>query len=93
MMRCSSIKACASRFFRRDGEFFIETDGPDGKSAEFEIKYTVGVEPLQQYLVEMDKGRLQALDVAWDTEQKRWFHLYPDQKLKSGDGLPLERPL
>ena len=26
-----------SRFYRRDGKFFVETDGPDGKLAEFEI--------------------------------------------------------
>ena len=85
-------KGVRSRFFRRDGEFFIETDGPDGKPAEFEIKYTVGVEPLQQYLVELDKGRLQALDVAWDSGEKRWFHLYPDQKLKPGDGFHWSGP-
>ena len=31
-----------SRFFRKDGKFFVETDGPDGKLATFEIKYTFG---------------------------------------------------
>ena len=41
-----------SRFFRKDGKFFVETDGPDGKLAVFEVKYTFGIEPLQQYLVE-----------------------------------------
>jgi tetratricopeptide (TPR) repeat protein len=81
-----------SRFFKRGAGFFIETDGPDGKPAEFEIKYTIGVEPLQQYLVELDKGRLQALDIAWDTNAKRWFNLYPDQKLKAGDGLHWSGP-
>jgi hypothetical protein len=81
-----------SRFYKRAEKFFIETDGPEGKPAEFEIKYTVGVEPLQQYLVEMEKGRLQSLDIAWDTGQKRWFHLYPDQNLKPGDGLHWSGP-
>ena len=81
-----------SRSFTRDGKFFIETDGPEGKFREFEIKYTIGVEPLQQYLVELDKGRLQVLDIAWDTAQKRWFHLYPDQKLGTGDGLHWSGP-
>jgi predicted CXXCH cytochrome family protein len=81
-----------SRFFKRDDKFIIETDGPDGKLAEFEIKYTVGVAPLQQYLVELDRGRLQALDIAWDTEGKRWFHLYPGQKLEFGDGLHWSGP-
>ncbi len=76
-----------SKFFKRDGKFFVETDGPDGKLTEYQVLYAVGVEPLQQYLVELPGGRLQALDTAWDTSQKRWFHLYPTQDLKGGDGL------
>ena len=36
-----------SRFFRRDGKFMVDTDGPDGKPGEFEIKYTFGVYPLR----------------------------------------------
>ena len=68
-----------------DGKYFVETDGPDGKLATFEIKYTFGVEPLQQYLVEFPDGRLQALSIAWDTRPKdqggqRWFHLYPTRR-------------
>ena len=43
------------------------TDGPDGELREFEVAYTFGVEPLQQYLVELDNGRLQALSLCWDT--------------------------
>ena len=41
-----------SRFFRRDGKYLVETDGPDGALETFEVKYTFGVDPLQQYLVE-----------------------------------------
>ena len=81
-----------STFFRRDGRFYVNTDGPDGKLADFEIKYTFGVEPLQQYLVELHGGRLQALGIAWDARPKsaggqRWFHLYPGRRLKAGDPL------
>jgi hypothetical protein len=47
-----------SRFFRKDGRFFVETDGPDGKFANFQVKYTFGFDPLQQYLVEFPDGRL-----------------------------------
>jgi hypothetical protein len=47
-----------SRFFRKDGKFLVETDGPDGKLATFEVKYTFGLDPLQQYLVEFPDGRL-----------------------------------
>jgi predicted CXXCH cytochrome family protein len=80
-------KGVSSRFYTRNGKYFVETDGPDGKPTEFEIKYTVGVKPLQQYLVETGNGRLQVLDLAWDTEQNRWYHLYPSQNNKAGDGL------
>ena len=81
-----------SRFFRRDGKFVVSTDGPDGKLADYEIKYTFGVRPLQQYLVEFPGGRLQPLGIAWDSRPKekggqRWFHLYPGQNIRAGDPL------
>ena len=63
------------RFFRRDGDYFVETAGADGTPTEFRIAYTFGWEPLQQYLVEFDGGRLQALTAAWDTEAGEWFDL------------------
>jgi predicted CXXCH cytochrome family protein len=81
-----------SRFFRKDGKFLVETDGPDGKLATFEAKYTFGVYPLQQYLVEFPDGRVQALSIAWDSRPKeqggqRWFHLYPNEEIKHDDVL------
>jgi predicted CXXCH cytochrome family protein len=81
-----------SRFFRRDGKFFVNTDGPDGKFTDFEIGYVFGVFPLQQYLIAFPDGRIQALGLAWDSRPKdeggqRWFHLYPGQDLKAGDPL------
>jgi hypothetical protein len=81
-----------SRFLRRDGKFLVETDGPDGKLATFEVKYTFGLDPLQQYLVEFPDGRLQALSLAWDSRPRdrggqRWFHLYPNEEIKHDDVL------
>lgn len=81
-----------SSFFKRDGKYFVRTDGPDGKLADFEVKYTFGLEPLQQYLVELPGGRLQALAVTWDTRPReqggqRWFRQYPAEKLDFRDEL------
>jgi predicted CXXCH cytochrome family protein len=81
-----------SRFFRKDGKYLVETDGADGALATFEIKYTFGVDPLQQYLVEFPDGRIQALPIAWDTRPKdkggqRWFHLYPKEEIRHDDVL------
>lgn len=76
-----------STFFRRNGRFFVRTDGPDGKLAEYPVAYTFGVAPLQQYLVEMPGGRLQALPLCWDEGGQRWFHLYPGEAVPAGDSL------
>ncbi len=76
-----------TRFYRRDGKFYVYTQGPGGEMGEFEIAYTFGWEPLQQYLVPFPGGRLQALSIAWDTERGRWFHLYPDQVIPPSDWL------
>jgi len=79
-------------FSRRNGKFVVNTDGPDGKLHDYEIKYAFGVHPLQQYLIEMPGGRMQALSIAWDSRPKgqggqRWFHLYPGQNIKAGNWL------
>jgi tetratricopeptide (TPR) repeat protein len=81
-----------SKFFKRDGKFMVHTDGPDGKLRDYEIKYTFGHYPLQQYLIEFPGGRLQALGIAWDSRPEnkggqRWFHLYPDEEIKYDDIL------
>jgi Tfp pilus assembly protein PilF len=83
-------------FYRRDGKFFVHTDGPDGRPGDFAIAYTFGVAPLQQYLVALSKGRLQALTTAWDSRAaaaggQRWFSLYPDVR-SSDDELHWTRP-
>lgn len=79
-----------SRMFRDGDRFMINTEGPDGKMQDFEVKYTFGVEPLQQYMVELDKGRVQVLRVSWDTSAKKWFYLSPpdvNEKLDPTDPL------
>ena len=86
-----------STFFKRDGKLFINTEGPEGKLADYEIKYTFGVSPLQQYLIEFADGRLQALSIAWDSRPKsqggqRWFHLYSNERITHKDELHWTRP-
>jgi predicted CXXCH cytochrome family protein len=81
-----------TRFFRRGAEYWVNADGGDGARADFRIRYTFGVDPLQQYLIEMPDGRIQALSVAWDSRPvsaggQRWFHLYGDDPIPAGDEL------
>lgn len=86
-----------SEFTRRDGKFYVRTDGPNGALADFEVKYTFGVQPLQQYLIELPGGRVQALSIAWDSRAtsetgQRWFHLYPNERITHSDELHWTRP-
>ncbi len=86
-----------SRFFRRDGRPLVETEDADGKLAEFEVAWTFGVDPLQQYLVRFPNGHVQALGIAWDARPaaaggQRWFSLYPDERVPPGDVLHWTAP-
>ena len=81
-----------TRFFREGDEFKVRTDGEDGKLADFTVKYVFGVYPLQQYLLPLSRGRLQALSIAWDARPaaeggQRWYHLYPDDVIDFKDPL------
>ncbi|QFU77982.1 tetratricopeptide repeat protein [Halioglobus maricola] len=81
-----------SRFFRDGDRFMVRTDGENGELQDFEVAYVFGVTPLQQYLLPLDRGRLQALSIAWDARPaaeggQRWYHLYPDEPIDANDPL------
>ncbi len=76
-----------SRFYRKDGKFFVHTRGPEGRMGEYEITHTFGWYPLQQYLVPFPGGRLQCLPIAWDNREKKWYHLTPDNPPDTKDWL------
>lgn len=80
-------RGITTAFSMRDGDYWIETKEDDGTTQEYKVVGVAGIAPLQQYLVETEPGRIQALDVAWDADRGRWYHLYPDQHLRPGDGL------
>ena len=81
------------RFYKKDQQFWANIKGPDGQFHDYQIKYTFGYQPLQQYMVEFDDGRIQLIPFAWDSRQvdestknkenqkdkgQRWFNLYPN---------------
>jgi len=81
-----------STFSHVGDKFMVRTDGPDGVLHDYEISYTFGIDPLQQYLIAFPDGRYQVLGIAWDARPKdkggqRWFHLYPNEKLQPGSLL------
>lgn len=81
-----------STFSRRGDKFIVTTEGPDGRMRDYEVAYTFGVTPLQQYLVQFPGGRYQVLPLAWDTRPaseggRRWFHMYPGEHIPHDDPL------
>jgi predicted CXXCH cytochrome family protein len=81
-----------STFSRRNGRFFATTEGPEGVPGDFEVRYTFGATPLQQYLVEFPGGRLQSLPLCWDTRPReeggqRWFHIHDRDQISPDDVL------
>lgn len=90
-------RGVTTRFFRRDAKYLVETQGADGAQHEYEVAYTFGIVPLQQYLIGFPDGRYQALTVAWDSRPEeqggqRWFHLYPHEDIPPNDELHWTAP-
>ncbi|MCZ6854795.1 MAG: multiheme c-type cytochrome, partial [Gammaproteobacteria bacterium] len=82
----------SSVFTSRKGGLTISTSLGDDQQTEFPVKYTFGVHPLQQYLLDTGNGRLQAFTLAWDSRAEdqggeRWFDLRPGETISSADTL------
>lgn len=79
------------KFYKKGDRFFVYTTGPEGKMEEFEVQYTFGAWPLQQYLVPFPDGKFQTLALTWDTITKQWYHMadsvYPGQEIKHDNWL------
>ncbi len=81
-----------SVFVRRNGHFYVTTEGKNGKMHEFEVAYTFGLAPLQQYLIPMPDGAMQALTIAWDSRPRqqggqRWFALQAGLHIHAGNEM------
>lgn len=76
-----------TRFYREGGKYMVNTEGKDGLYHDYQVLYTFGTEPLQQYIVEFPRGRYQCLRIAWDTDSGKWFDLYPDFRIASSEWI------
>lgn len=80
-----------SHFFKKDSDFYVNTEGPEGDYHDYKIVYTFGITPLQQYIVKFPNGHFQCLRTAWDTVKNKWFDLYPDFKVVHSEWLHWSR--
>ena len=79
-------------FFKKGDKFMVNTDSEDGTLKDYEISYTFGVYPLQQYMIKFPKGNVQVMEIAWDSRKKeeggqRWYHIHADDNVTAGDIL------
>ena len=87
-----SHQGVTSTFSTKEGGYYVNTQGADGEYQDFKIDYSFGVEPLQQYLIKFEDGRMQALTMAWDSRPldkggQRWYQLMPIDTGKPGESL------
>ena len=76
-----------SRFFKRDGKFFINTQNEKGDYQDYEVLYTFGYYPLQQYITDFPNGKKQVFRQSWDSRKKQWFHQYAGEVIPPDDYL------
>ncbi len=76
-----------TKFRTQDGNYFVSVTEKDGVTTDYPVHSVAGIDPLQQYLLETEPGRLQSFDVVWGTEEQKWLHMYPDQDLPPNNGL------
>jgi predicted CXXCH cytochrome family protein len=79
------------RFVIKDGIYTVVSVGENKAVREYRVKYTFGHYPLQQYLVELEKGFVQALNIAWDNRPapeggQKWYYL------REGENVDSEHP-
>jgi len=92
-----------ARFFERQGGYWmalteVGTAQKPAPTSEYQIRFTFGVSPLQQYLAPMADGRLQVLPFAWDTRSRdvggqRWFTLFEGEARPPNSRLHWQQPL
>lgn len=63
----------------------VITDDRSRAQSPQKILRVIGVDPLRQFLVAGEGGRLQALEVAYDPNQNQWFDVYGNEDRHPGE--------
>lgn len=86
-----------TQFDLRDGAPVVATTSASGTIETYPISYVSGVWPIEQYVVSTERGKLQALGVAWDSRTankggSKWFHVYGASGIAPDDTLFFTSP-
>lgn len=82
-------EALEADFQLKNGQYRINLTEA-GQRQQWTVRYTLGVYPLQQYLIDIGDGKLQALNIAWDSRNpeqggQHWFRLDDKEHQRPGD--------
>ncbi|HXG48309.1 MAG TPA: tetratricopeptide repeat protein [Methylomirabilota bacterium] len=68
-----------------DGQPEVTTLGVGGVRASHRVAHVIGHDPLRQFLVPAEGGRLQVLEAAFDPRRREWFNVYGDEDRQPGE--------
>jgi predicted CXXCH cytochrome family protein len=74
----------AAPLVRRDGRL-VMTAAALGRPADVPLHYVLGRRRIEQYIGSLVPARLQALPLAFDVAQRRWFDLFEDEEREPED--------
>lgn len=84
--------------FYKKGEAFHISFTEGDKTTEYQVTYTFGHYPLQQYLIETSDQRFQVFPFSWDSRPKKeggqkWYPVYAEEDILANDRLHWKQPL
>ncbi|WP_457933816.1 hypothetical protein LOS73_13175 [Pseudoalteromonas sp. SCSIO 43210] len=84
--------------FYKEKDAFLVNLTEQGTKKTYTVNYVFGFDPLQQYLIEVEKGKYQVFPFAWDSRAKalggqRWYANYANEDVKPNDRLHWLQPL
>ena len=83
----TTIDGVSYLLFKKESGFYVRIKEIDNSVKEYKIAYTFGVTPLQQYLIDFEKGNKQVLRITWDVLKQKWYHQYKDDVIEPHDWL------
>jgi predicted CXXCH cytochrome family protein len=66
-------------------KFQLITQGLSKTNQTFEVSRVIGVDPLLQYLIPAEGGRLQATELCFDPKRMEWFNVYGNEDRQPGE--------
>lgn len=71
---------------QREGDYlFVELTEPDLPNARYPADYFLGRDQIEQHLVTLPRGRIQALPVGFDTQANEWFDIFEGDAREPAD--------